>query len=177
MAANGTNAPRLQVFEVIARLEAMTNTATKLPLTNRCVVNPAEMADLMARLRRSLPNDLAEAQQILRHRDAIVTRAHAEAKRIREHADQDVMNKVGQTSVVREAQKTATDVQSMADQRARDVLARAEAQAKARVADADAYAAEVLRKLEGELATLMATARRGLDVLKSGKPLDGSGPR
>jgi len=175
--ANGTNAPKLQVYEVLDRLEAITITATKLPLTNRCVVNPAEMADLLGRLRRSLPTDLTEAQQILRHRDAIVTRAHAEAKRIREHAEQDAMSKVGQTTVMREAQKVATNVQGTAEQRARETLTRAEAQAKARIADADAYAAEVLRKLEGELATLIATARRGLDVLKSGKPLDGSGPR
>ena len=165
MQHTGPVATRLEVFGVLEKLEGLTASATKLPLTNRAVLNPADLHELIAALKRALPNEVTEAQQIIRFKDSILSQAHNEAKRIRATAEQDSLNKVSETQISRDAKSTAERVITEAREQAREVLTRAEELAGQRVQGADDYAADVLEKLEGELSGLLATARRGLESL------------
>ena len=161
---------RLEVFDLLDKLEGMSG--AKLPLTGRILVNPLELQDLVAKLRRALPRDITEAQQIIRYRDTFVSQAQGEAKRIRSLADEEAMKKVSEAQIVKEAQKTAEQIKTGAQDSVKVIITNAEAQARQRTAGADAYAIDVLRKLEEELNTLLLTARRGLETLQSGRELD-----
>ena len=107
--ANGPAAANLEALKVLEKLEALTASATKLPLTNRAVLNPADLTELCNALKKALPAGITEAQQIIRFKDSILTQAHAEAKKIRAEADEQSLTKVGDTQVVpgREGQRGA----------------------------------------------------------------------
>ncbi len=159
---------RLQIFEVIDRLEALTASATKLPLTRRAVINPADVQDLVTRLRHLLPREIVEAQQVLRYKDSLVQRAQAEARRMREAAEQEVAHRVSETQIMHGARLQSEELRRDSEKKAQELLTKAEAHARERTEGADAYATDVLRKLEDELMALLSSARRGLEVLGAG---------
>ena len=162
---NGPADANVEALKILEKLEALTSSATKLPLTNRAVLNPADLNALCTALKKALPKGIAEAQQIIRFKDSILTQAQAEAKRIRSEADEQSMTKVSDTQVYRDARTTAEHIIAEAREQAGEVLERAEEIARQRVKGADDYADEVLEKLEGELGALLATARRGREIL------------
>ena len=162
---------RLEIFDVLDRIEALTSSATKLPLTRRAVINPDDIQQLVDRLRRLLPSDITEAQQIIRYRDSFVLQAQTDAKRVRTAAEAEAMQKVSDTQVMHDARKAAEQLEEDARRRAEQMAIDAETQARARVEGADAYAIDVLHRLEEELGTLLGTARRGLESLSEGREL------
>jgi cell division septum initiation protein DivIVA len=163
---------KIEIVEIIARLEAITGSATKLPLTRRAVINPREIQELVNQLRNSLPSDINEALQIIRYRDALVSQAQTDASRMRQKAEQESMQKVSDTQVVRDAKAKAQAIIEEAGKERQKVLDEAEKEAAAKIDGADRYAIEVLTRLEAEMETLLQTARRGIESLKEGKVLE-----
>ena len=163
---------KLEVIDVLARLEAITASATKLPLTRRAVINPQEIQELVTQARNSLPTDINEAQQIIRYRDTLISQAQAEAIRLRADAEQAAMQKVSETQIMKDARVKAEDIRDEAQREGQDILAQAEKQATSRIDGADTYAMEVLTRLEEELTALLATARRGIESLRDGQVLE-----
>ena len=157
---------RLEVFDILEQLEAVTASAPKLPLTKRAVVNPQHLQMLVARLRHVLPPEVVQAQEIIRYRDTLIAKAQEEAQRVRASAEQESVQKVSETQLVRDADATATDMRGRAEDEARSMISDVEERARDRMRGADDYAAEVLRKLEGELEALLGTMRRGLEALE-----------
>ena len=163
---------KLEIVDVIARLEAITGSATKLPLTRRAVINPREILELVNQLRNTLPTDINEALQIIRYRDALVSQAQTDASRMRSKAEQESMQKVSDTQIMRDAKIKAQALLEQAGRERAAILAEAEKEGAAKVEGADKYAIEVLTRLEEEMDTLLQTARRGIDSLKEGKVLE-----
>ncbi len=162
---------RMEVFEILDRLEAIAGSATKLPLTQRAVINPRDIQELVSQLRHTLPQDISEAQQIIRYRDTIVKQSQDEATGVRKAAERESMEKVADTQVVKDAKSKAEEIRAQAKKDAAELISQAEEQATARIKGADEYAVDVLRKLEEELNTLLLTARRGLEALEAGREL------
>ena len=98
---------KLEVFDILKKLESLTDSATKLPLTNRAVLNPADLNELIGALKRVLPAEVTEAQQIIRFKESILGQAHNEAKRIRATAEEESLNKVSETQVSRDSKVMA----------------------------------------------------------------------
>lgn len=162
---------KLEILDIIARLEAITNSATKLPLTRRAVINPKEIQELVTQLRNSLPSDINEALQIIRYRDTIVSQAQNDANRTRAKAEEEAEQKVSETQIVRDSKKAAAEIVRDAEAERDALIVEAEQQATSRIKGADDYAIEVLRRLEEELTTLQVTTRRGVESLEQGKIL------
>ncbi len=163
--------PKLEIVRIVERLEAMTSSATKLPLTKRAVINPREIQEMVSQIRNSLPSDINEALQIIRYRDTIISQAQTDANRMRTKAEQESMQKVSETQIVKDSRKKAEEVLAAAQQDRRALLAEAENQAKGHIEGADHYAIDVLSRLEQELSALLFTAQRGIESLKEGKVL------
>jgi len=163
--------PKLEIVDMIMRLEAITASATKLPLTRRAVINPREIQELVTQLRNALPSDINEALQIIRYRDTLVSQAQTDANRMRAKAEQEAMQKVSETQIVKDAKKMAAAITHEAQAERDALLAEAETQATIRIKGADEYAIDVLTRLDEELNTLQVTTRRGVESLKEGKVL------
>ncbi len=166
--------PNLEMIEIINRLEAITGSATKLPLTKRAVINPREIQELVTQLRNSLPNDINEALQIIRYRDSLLQQAQTDATHVRNKAEQEALLKLSDSQIVKDAKKMAEGIIAEAREQQQAMLAEAEKQAQARVEGADTYAIDVLGRLEEELSALLQTTRRGVETLKEGKDLEKS---
>ncbi len=167
----------LEIMATLDRMEAITGSATKLPLTRRAVINPKEIQDLVAHIRHALPTDISEALQIIRYRDTLISQAQAEASRLRADAEREALRLMSETQIVKDAHAMAESIAEDARQKGQATLAAAEGKASSRIGGADEYALEVLGRLEEELGSLLATARRGIESLRDGRVLEQTSQR
>ncbi len=160
---------RLEIFDILDKLESVTGSAAKVPLTGRAMVNTRDIQILVNQLRRAIPNDVSEAAQIIGYKETIVTQAQAEASKVKTHAEQEAEQKMSETQIVKDAKKKAEGILNEARKKAEEMVNEAEKEARTRVDEADNYAREVLHKLEEELNTLLMTSRRGIEALEKSK--------
>ncbi len=156
----------IDIQNIVDRLESLVATSTSVPATGRAVVDKAKIQELVDQLRLAIPEDVKAAQEILHQRDTLFTQAQVEARHIKVEAEEQFRTKVNESELVKASRRRADDVLTDAQRKAGRLLEQADAEAKARRNEADAYAGEVLRSLDKQLTSLLATVRRGLEALQ-----------
>jgi hypothetical protein len=152
-------------MDVHDRLEQLTETirsAKAMPMSASCLVNRAEMLDLLGRLREEVPANLDQVQALLSEREAALAAGREEAERLLEGARGEREQLIEQADVLVAARARATEVTVEAQARSARLLA-----------DADDYVDRKLAEFEvflGQLASqvnngrLRLTARREVDL-------------
>ena len=92
----------------LAELTAIVEGARSMPMSASCVVNRAEVLDLLGELRALLPKQLHEAQAVLGDRREVVEAGHREAERIIAGATAERERMLAETDVYAEGQLEAT---------------------------------------------------------------------
>jgi len=146
---------RDSVLELLARLEALLQRSTSVPLTDKKVVGEREALGVLQMIRAVLPTELREAQSRAEEAERILRAAQDDARRIVLEAQATARHLVEDHALVEEASR-----------RGEDVLARAERDAMTVREGADAYAARVLADLEQSVTRVLEAIRRGRELLK-----------
>lgn len=157
----------------------------RMPIGAGVVVDRRRLLDLVDQMRAALPNEIKEADDILRRRNDILERADEEAQIKLRRAEQQVDDILSNDNVVKEAQARADMLVREAEARCDRMLADAENQAKARMAEADKlsgeqmdeadrYALEMLRRLQSQLESLGKNVNIAIDSLET-RPVEVAG--
>lgn len=75
-----------RVFEALDALVTVVEEARGVPMTSTCVVPRGDVLDLLDDLRESIPAELDDAQDVLDHRDELVSRAEQERRETTDQA-------------------------------------------------------------------------------------------
>lgn len=126
--------------------------ANRVPLSNKLAIDREALANLVDQMRLSIPDQIQEADEILRERDAIIARAQDEARRTLEEA---------------KAHINKERMREKAEQEAEIILQEARQRALAFEDDARLYVQQTLKDLAQQLETIQAIIRNGLDELKA----------
>ena len=148
----------------------------RMPIGAGVVVDRRRLLDLVDQMRAALPNEIREAEDILRRRDEVLSRADEEAKIKLRRAQEQVDALLAHESVVRAAQARADMLVREAEARGDRMLMDTETQARSRMAEAeklaneqmdeaDRYATEMLRRLDEQLQNFAKNVRTALDSL------------
>ena len=144
---------KLMVYEIIDQINLFFDTAKKIPLTNKVVVEKSQLVELLAQLEQSIAPDLKEAQQLLNNKEEILDTAQNQANATIQDADNSARATIEDAQ--RKAQATVTDAQNSAAEMTRNateqanaMLADAQARANALVADAQARAEQLVSENE-----------------------------
>lgn len=148
------------------KLESLIETSTRVPGTRRTLVDTDKLLELLDQMRLAIPQDVKAAQEILHRKELLYTQAQQEARKIRATAEEEFRARIDSSEVQKAAQRRSAELLEEAQRKAQRMLDQANAQARNRMLEADLYSAEVLKKLERQLATLLGTVRRGLDSLE-----------
>ncbi len=143
----------------------MATGAKKVPLSNRAVVEPEKLLELVDQMRLSVPRSVQEAQEVLEKREQIINQSMMDARRVKSAADTEARGRVEENEVVTEAKKRADGIMDETRTKANQLMTQLEAEVASRRAGANEYAQEVLHKLEEEVDNILSTVRRGLMVL------------
>jgi len=151
----------MDAHDQLNQLAATVRDAKAMPMSAFCLVNRAEMLDILMRLRDELPANLDHADTLLAERDAVIAAGREHVERLLEGARDE-----------RELLIEETDVLMAARMRAAEVAAAAQAESARLLADADDYVDRRLAEFEGFLGQLGSQVNNGRLRLTSRREAD-----
>ncbi|MFE7135716.1 cell division initiation protein [Streptomyces sp. NPDC057638] len=155
----------MDVQKKLDEIVAAVGGARSMPMSASCVVNRAELLDMLGEVRQALPGSLAQAQELIGGRERLVAAARQEAERIIEGAHAERGSLVSDTQVARQSQDEADRI-----------LADARREAERIRAEADEYVDSQLANFEVVLAKTIGSVERGREkLLGRGPGLDADG--
>jgi len=140
----------MDVHDQLNHLEATVRGAKAMPMSTSCLVNRAEMLEMVGRLRGALPANLDHANAVLSERDAVLAAGRLQAERMVETA-----------RVEREQLIAESDVLVVARDRAAEVITQARDESTRLLADADRYVDRKLAEFEVFLGHLGSQVNNG----------------
>ncbi len=151
---------------LMAQLEKLETMMVKgrVPGTARTLVNQQKISALINEMKKNLPDEITEAESIVRQKDAIIKQAEIEARRIRAYADEEATTirqlaeeqsntllttsqeeakkMIQDTEISRKANENAIEIESVANSRAGKVVDDAESRVNTILHDAGISAEE-----------------------------------
>ena len=104
----------MNLLELLEYLDDELSRAAAVPLTGKRLVDAEKCLDIVSELRVNLPDDVKDAEVIVRDRDAILAEAHQQADQIIAEAQQQFEQMVAAHAVTQEAQRRANAIVSEA---------------------------------------------------------------
>lgn len=136
------------IMYLVDRLEELVGIGKRVPFSGRVMVEDSEFLGLVDQLREAVPQEIKQAQRVIRERERIVSEAQDEAIRIVQVARDRADSLVAQHNIVNEARVQGEEILRAAEessQRARGEL--------------DMFAIEQLQLVEDAI-------RRGMAVME-----------
>lgn len=158
-----------------------------MPIGAGVVVDRRRLLDLVDLMRAALPNEIKEADDLLRRRGEVLQSAEEDAQIKLRRAQEQIDELLSHDAIVIEAQARADMLVREAEARCDRMLLDTENQAKSRMAEAeklsgqqmdeaDRYAAEMLRRLDDQLQLFGKNVRTALDSLET-RPIEAGAER
>jgi vacuolar-type H+-ATPase subunit H len=136
------------VEEILSELDLVVANARSMPLSSSVVMNRAEVAGLLARLRGQLPDELGQARWVIRERDEILEHARADAEQLLTEARQERDMLVSDQHVTKEAREEAERIIEAAHETARQLRLEAEDYVDAKLANFEIVLNKTLTAVE-----------------------------
>ena len=140
----------MDVHDQLNQLAATVRGAKTMPMSASCLVNRAEMLNVLERLRNELPANLDHAEALLSDRDAVLAAGREQAERMLDGARAECDQLIEQTDVLLAARA-----------RAFTVVTQARAESTRLLADADDYVNRKLAEFEVVLGQLQSQVNNG----------------
>ncbi|WP_043729385.1 cell division initiation protein [Streptomyces zinciresistens] len=144
----------MDVQKKLDEIVAAVSGARSMPMSASCVVNRAELLDLLEEVRKALPGSLAQAQELIGGREQMVEEARREAERIIRGAHAERGSLISGTEVARRSQGEADRILAEAGRQAEEVRA-----------EADEYVDSKLANFEVVLTKTLGSVGRGREKL------------
>jgi hypothetical protein len=141
----------MDILQLVDRMEALINRGKHIPLTANLVVNEDEFLEVIDQMRIAIPDEVKSAKRTQQERARILAEAQEQADRVVEEARHQVTDMVDEHQLVDAARG-----------RAEQILQQAEEQAMAMRQGADDYVAQVLTRLDSQLAEVRRVVRNGM---------------
>ena len=144
----------MDVQDRLNELTAMVRSAKAMPMSGSCLVNRAEMLEILERMRKTLPSNLHDAQALLADRGAVLAQARQQAQAMLQAAHNERDQLIEQS-----------DVLVAARARAAAATTKAQTESARLLAEADGYVDAKLAHFEvvlGQLASQVSNGRQRL---------------
>ena len=145
----------MTIENFLDKMEQLILEAGRVPFTNKRVIEEDDLVTLLDALRRDVPNEIQDAQNIVKERNHILAEAEEEAKKIVEMAHNRADSLINDHIIAKKAQESAKDLMD-ATKKEREALR----------SDAFEYADAVFSQLDQNLNTALQTIRQAHVELK-----------
>ncbi|MDQ2683680.1 MAG: hypothetical protein M3Y37_09155 [Chloroflexota bacterium] len=142
----------VDIFYLLDGLEELVSVSKRVPFSGRVMVEENEFLALVDQLRIAVPNEIKQAQRVIRERQAIIQESHEEAARILDAARKRADYFVSQEGILSEAKLKGEQILQDA------IRARNKA-----LGEIDAYALEQFDKVEQAMRDGLAVIDESLE--------------
>lgn len=136
------------ILYLVDQLEELVSIGKRVPMSRRVMVEEEDFLALVDQLRVALPNEIRQAQRVIKERERVIGEAQDEASRIVQRAQQRAEQLVSQHAIMSEAK-----------QRGEEILRQAEEEQQRTRGELDVFVLEQLQLVE-------AAVRRGMAVME-----------
>jgi hypothetical protein len=137
----------VDILYLVDRLEELVGIGKRVPFSGRVMVEEEQFLALVDQLRIAVPNEIKQAQRVIRERERIVAEAQDEASRILETARKRAEYFVSEQGILHEAR-----------QQSEDLFRQVEERKKRSKGEIDVYALQQFTKVEEAM-------REGLEII------------
>lgn len=139
----------------IDELIEIVESARAMPMSASCVINRAQVLDLLDDLRKGMPEEMDRAKRVLADRESVLAEGRREADRLLERTRSERDSIIGNTDVSREARGAAERILNAAREEADQIRT-----------DADDYVDQKLANFEVVLTKTLQAVGRGRDKMR-----------
>ena len=148
---------------LIEELEEIVESASKVPLSSKCMIDREEVWNVVEQMRLHYPEELKQAQWVKKERDRIINEAKQEAASIIENANQQVVQMVNETEIIKIAKLKSEEIVKEADMEAVEIKHKAEVAAKAHYEETKERADQYKLSAQGYADSLLQTAEKAVN--------------
>jgi cell division septum initiation protein DivIVA len=146
----------------IDELIEIVESARAMPMSASCVINRAQVLELLDDLKRGLPDEMEQARRVLADRESVLEDGRREVERLLERTRNERESIIGNTDVSREARGAAERI-----------LAEARREAEQMRAEAEDWVDQKLANFEVVLTKTIQAVGRGREKMRgSSNPMD-----
>ena len=135
---------------ILDELESLLIDGTRVPFTNKRIVEEDDVVRLLDELREKLPTSITEAGQIVAEKQRILEKAQEEGQKIVDKAKSYAIKLTDENVIAKQAQEHSNEIIILAHKEAADLQK-----------DAVAYADNVFKHLEGQIEKTLEVVRQG----------------
>lgn len=154
----------MEIQNQLDHLEATVRSAKAMPMSASCLVNRAEMLEIIGRLRDGLPANIDHADALLAERDAVLEAGREQAELILEGARGERERLIEQTDVLVAARARAATVTAEAHTASTRLLADADDYVDRKLADFETFLGQLGSQVNN--GRLRLTTRREADLAR-----------
>lgn len=143
---------------ILDELESLLIDASRVPFTNKRIVEEDDVVRLLDELREKLPTSITEASQIVTEKQRILEKAQEEGQKIIDKAKIYALKLTDENVIAKQAQEHSNEIAILAHKEAADLQN-----------DAIAYADNVFKHLEGQIERTLDVVRQGHTELNQSK--------
>lgn len=148
----------MKCFQIIEQLQSLIINSSKIPLSNKVVIDQDQILDLFDELLRVLPDDLKDAQKVMENRQRILIEAQKQGEIVIKEAEDAIERMVNQDEITKLAKEKSDQLLNFAKQTARDIRS-----------GANAYADEVLESAQKHLEKLLQIMKDSREELNKSR--------
>lgn len=167
----------MDLLHLVDRLEELVAAAQKMPIGSRAIVDRRRLLDIVDQMRISIPQDVRDAEDLVRRRDEFIREAEEEARVIVARAEQRASRLVEEHEITVAARQRAQEIAVHAEARLEERIAEANQDIQERLSDsrrladeqmaaADGYARELLARLATQLHAFVHSVETGIEQLE-----------
>ncbi len=146
----------MNALEIIDRIEELLDGSKRIPFSANILVNGDEVYDLIEELRNVLPEEFKQSRWIVKERENMIIEAKRQADKIMKDAANKAGVMVGETEIMKRANRKSEEIMSSIEAKARTIRL-----------EAEDYADEKLANLEAVLHKLLNAIEKGRDQFKN----------
>ena len=151
----------LDVNAKIDELIEIVESARAMPMSASCVINRAQVLELLDELKHGLPEEMDRARRVLSDRESVVAEGRREAERLIERTRGERDSIINNTDISREASAAASRILDEARREADQVRT-----------EADEYVDQKLANFEVVLTKTLQAVGRGRDKMRGSNPME-----
>jgi len=148
----------MTIEEILEEMETLLLESSRVPFTNKRLVEEDELGNLIDELREVLPGELMEANRVISERQQILEQAQKESQSIVDQAKNYINKLTDENNITRQAQEQAGEIIQQARKSARELQS-----------DSLGYADEVFSYLEENLVRTLEVVRQSHGKLHQSK--------
>ncbi|GAB6170016.1 hypothetical protein JCM1393_24760 [Clostridium carnis] len=143
----------VNVLELLEYLQELIDTAPKVPITGKTVIDKKEFMEVIDQIINYLPDQFKKAQWVMTEKDRILEDAQKEYENVKRETMEIMKQNIENHDIVKEAKL-----------RANEIIALAQRDAKAIRIGSREYSTEILAQLDRELEIKKATIIQGMQA-------------